>query len=324
MPKKADAFLAIAVALFSQVNEAKDARTVTAWLHQRDWAAAVESVQQHAKLIAEVAPAWYMISPEGRVIAIPKAFVNDAQLVDIARANGIILRPLVGTADTKVESVLPILRDRARRAAHAKELADLVVWGHYDGIDLDYEGIRMPELEQLASLVEELAAALHREGKTLAVSLEVQGSDGVIPSWMRIGKVADSVRLMTYGSKPARPGPIMELDKMRLHLERALKAIPVQKLSHGIAIYGLDWSPNVGSGTWMQYQVRADEQRITPLVDAASKMSRYTDLRGIVQYENAQSVGEKVRIARALGIQKFAFWRLGGEDSGIWNLFRSP
>lgn len=42
----------------------------------------------------------------------------------------------------------------------------------------------------------------------------------------------------------------------------------------------------------------------------------------IVWFEDVRSVVERVELAVELGVRGVAFWRLGGEDEGVWDKLR--
>jgi spore germination protein len=300
---------------------------IVVWMHRNDWAAARATVAAHGDLIAEVSPAWYEVDAEGRVRQRSGASVNDASLLRIVREKNITLRPLVMNVTgvgSHPDLVLPVLRDEALRKRHIQEIKQLVLDNGYDGIDLDYEGITLSDLPHLATLVEELAAELHAEGKTLAVSIETQPNDKAIASWRRIGAAADNVRLMAYGHQHATPQPIVDPVWLRERLGRALRAIPADKLTHGIPTYCHVWreGQQTGSGTW-ENLLRPSLSTKNINRDPATKTPSYRVVGEEVWCEDAESIQTKMAIGEELGIHQFALWRIGGEDQRIWTTVAS-
>lgn len=273
---------------------------VVAWMQANDWGAAVDSVIKNAALIREVSPAWYIVNADGTISARSGLPVNDPGLVETARAHDIIIRPLImsvpGAGATKDELIV-LLKNKDLRKKQIDLLVQLAVEEKYDGLDLDFESIEPKNLPDLATYVEDLATALHMHGKTLAVSIETHPNDVVLPSWQRIGKAADNVRLMAYGKQSPVPAPITDLVWMRARVSHALRVIPKEKLTVGLPLYCLRWEgSSTRSSTWTKYHTQT----------------------GNVVCENAASVKEKVDILHELGVTDIAFWRLGGEDPKIW------
>jgi hypothetical protein len=71
-----------------------------------------------------------------------------------------------------------ILTDPRLRAAHVQAIVDFAVGDGYDGVMLDYRGVDPVQREVFVTLVQDLAAALHTQHKTLAVYLPAPAFDG--------------------------------------------------------------------------------------------------------------------------------------------------
>jgi spore germination protein YaaH len=278
---------------------------VTAWLQATDWSAGVESLKRNASLIKEVSPAWFTLNEKGQIAERAGAHVDDGALVETAHTNGIALRPLlmnVPGAGVSTQMLVSLLKDSQMRAKLAASLAALANAKGYDGFDLDLESLPVANLPELASLVEEVGAALHADGKTIAVSIDTQPSASVLPSWERIGKAADSVRIMAYGIPSKTPTAIVDVGWMQARLTHALKAIPKEKLSLGIPLYCNKWSNDArSSSTWAKL---------------------HTEKALPVSCSDAGQVKQELDIAKSLGVSSVALWRLGGEDPEIWNLLQ--
>lgn len=303
------------------------AKNIIVWVHRYDFEKAVHSLEQNSDLIGEVSPAWYMIGERGSIQKIEGSRVDHPRLLETARRESILVRPLlmnVGPSGPDRDKVRALFKDEALRKRHIEEAVSLVVQNGYHGIDLDYEGFRNPELNDLATLVEEMAAALHLRGKTLAVSVEAGRTDDVLPAWKRIGAAADSVRLMAYGQKPGTPGPFIAEAWIEEQLQRAQKAIPREKLSQGIAVYGLAWKGGETlSYTYEQFMESLRTRRITPSRDSKTRMFSYETGGERGWFETGESILAKMRLGKSHGLERYALWRLGGEDPALWEILRS-
>lgn len=300
---------------------------VIAWLHANDWQAGVDSVKQNAGVICEASPAWYAPTADGGVAALAGVPVDDPALLGIVRANKITLRPIIMNTSKKgfdPKLIGPILDEPAISQKHVEAIVALIAQKKYDGIDLDYESIAPSELPKLADFVELLAVALHRMDKTLAVDLQAKFAGQDPDALRRIGRAADSVRLMVYPEHNAAtdPGPIASLGWINQRLKAALADIPAEKLALGMATYAMTWDPD-GSGSW--------EAIAEPAVKNGVKISRdrdgvpsFKDGGKTVYFEDAVSIAKKIEAAQKLGVRNIAFWRLGGEDPAVWKLFKNP
>jgi hypothetical protein len=99
------------------------------------------------------------------------------------------------------EVVDNILRSTELRTAHATAIADAVKQGNYAGIIIDYRSTNETLREQYTQFVEQLATALHEDGRTLALTLPMPGSDGGeiqtgAFDWDALGAAADSIEII--------------------------------------------------------------------------------------------------------------------------------
>ncbi len=94
-----------------------------------------------------------------------------------------------------------VLLDAKARTQHVSSLTTLVVDKSYTGVLLDYRGL-VPDLkEEFGSFVQELAASLHKQGKSLAVRVQTpqqvseEAWDTGAFDWAVIGTTADTLVL---------------------------------------------------------------------------------------------------------------------------------
>ncbi len=106
-----------------------------------------------------------------------------------------------GQADTA--SVEAMLNDEAARETHIEALASIAGGSNLAGIAIDYRGWTPQAHDTFASLVENLAAALHEKGRQLVVVLPGKSATGspfaTDPDeydWARIGRAADMVQML--------------------------------------------------------------------------------------------------------------------------------
>ncbi len=302
-------------------------KIVKGWISQNDYDDALSSLSLHGKFLTEAAPAWYALGPDGRIKTKEGAKAGDQTLVESAVSKHVRVLPLVNNVTDRgsdPDRVRLIFRDSNLRSEHAGQIEQLVLSEDYGGVDIDYEGLRASEMDYLADLIEELAPIIHSHGKVLSVSLETQSNDNALSGWKRIGDAADEVSIMTYGLKVDEPGPLVPIDWMKARLEKIINVIPKEKLAHGLPLYGLKWGiSGVKSGTWVNLMKPALDSGIEIKRDEATGTPWYSISGVSVWCEDAESLKEKMEISWDMGIRRFAFWRLGGEDPAIWPMIRS-
>ena len=304
---------------------AESRRRITAWMSHYDWDEAVRSATRYADRIEAISPGWYELKNEGEIVPNSKARIDDRRLVGLVAKNGMPVRPLVMNivaARTQPELVKIMFTDKAMRLTHHQQLRKLAEC--HDGMVLDYEGLRLPDMPRFVEMVEEIALILKSIGKTFGVTLEALVDENIIPYWKRIAYAADTVYVMAYGQKPKTPGPFVDLSWLQSVIEQSVRGVPPEKLVLGLAVYGLKWdATGVSSGTWQQYTERAHNLRAPLKIDGKTGMLWYQSNSESMWVECATSIDMKIRMASQSGIRRFAFWRLGGEDPEIWQAVRS-
>jgi spore germination protein YaaH len=205
-------------------------------------------------MFKDISPFFYTALPDGTIGLVGTA----AQLkttVDAAHARGITVLPSITDGSGKWMMATVILANTTSRTAHVQNIVNLVMSGGFDGIDLDYEGFAFtdgsaswPTTQPVwVAFVNELAAALHANGKLLSVTIPPTWVEaGVVRGYpvyapQQIGAVADRVRLMVYDWSVASPGPISPMSWVNLVIAYNDSIVPNEKLQLGIPSYGRDW-----------------------------------------------------------------------------------
>jgi spore germination protein YaaH len=301
-----------------------------------DQARAVRSVAGAGAALTEVSPSWYTPAADGSITVQEAGRVDDsAAAVAALRAGGARVLPAVAnyrdrTWDGTV--VAGILADPVRRRAHVARIRDLVRRRGFDGIDVDYEHLAATDRAGFTALVTDLAAALHADGKLLAVTLHPKSSEpGPQPKnraqdYAAVGRVADEVRIMMYDYhwETSAPGALAPIGWVRTVMTWAATQVPRAKLVLGVATYGYDWVGTSGTSLmWAEVTGRARAAGAASHYDSSVQAPwfRYVDARGAthtVWYEDARSIAAKRAVVRELGLGGMHYWRLGGEDPGAW------
>ncbi|MDQ1485892.1 MAG: hypothetical protein QOJ62_1585 [Actinomycetota bacterium] len=238
-----------------------------------------------------------------------------------------------------------MLADPNLRAQHVTALMNLVHAYGADGLDLDYEefGPTAAASAQIRSgypaLLAALAARLHAEGKTLAVSLiSKTGEPGLTDTqraydYVAIGRVVDQAKIMTYDQhwSGGAPGAIASISWTDAIIAFAAASMPPSKVFMGIPLYGYNWTTpgtRAGGVTFQAAQAlmaQYNAPRIWSASEAAPSFT-YTDANGVahtVWYNDAQAVQAKLPLVGKYGLGGVAFWSLGGEDPGLWGLMQA-
>ncbi len=310
-----------------------DPRTMHASLSKRvsgnlvfwDQSRGFDVILANADIFSDISPFWYHVATDGRVIPYTTnsgTSYEDPSILSFLRANGILVIPTVtnilnGVWDGALVS--RIIADPVLTTVNVSSLVQLAVTNGYDGIDLDYENLGASDRPGFTTFVNQLAAALHANGKLLSVNVYAKTSEP--GTW---------VRIMTYEYhwSTSGPGPISPIDWVGSVLAFARTTIPAQKIIQGLPLYGYDWVGQSGVDVvWEEAMALARQYGATLTWDAASaspwfeyvaKRTRHT-----VWFENASSVDAKLQVNIGNDVGGVSVWRLGGQDPETWSALRT-
>jgi spore germination protein YaaH len=307
-----------------------------------DQARGFESIVANADVISEISPFWYRVLADGRVvpyITAAGASYEDPTVLAFLRSRGILVIPTVANVIDGVWDgtlVSKVIADPQLRAANVAALVNLAVVKGYDGVDLDYENLLASDRAAFTSFVQQLAGALHAQGKLLSVNVYAKTSESGTwdgpraQDWWAIGQAADQVRIMTYeySWSTSPPGPIAPVGWVNDVIGYATSQIPPAKILQGMPFYGYDWVGQRGTDlVWTQAMDLASRFAVPLMWDSASASPWFEYVSGsarhTVWFEDGSSVGAKLDVARLHDVGGISVWRLGGEDPANWSAVRA-
>lgn len=290
-----------------------------------------QTLQQNADVLDEVNFFWYTLGADGSI----DGAVLATEAVRVARAAGLRIVPSIVNGGFDAQRVSLVVNDPARRAQHIEDILMLVRDNGYDGIDIDYESLNPADRDAFSLFIEELAAALHAEGKLLSIAVHAKTDDAgawsgpAAQDWARLGAAVDEFKIMTYDyhSGGSEAGPIAPLDWVDDVLTYAATVVPPQKTWMGVPFYGYDWSGSVGKSlNWRQALKLAEQNGVTPARDPSSAEAwfTYSDGQQTVYFNDAETMAARLDIIRNNhpDIAGIAIWPLGGEDPANWTAIR--
>jgi spore germination protein len=309
---------------------------VVGYLPYWDQPAAIDDALREPDLLTVAAPWWYSPTSTGGVVLQHRGHTDTgSDVVDALRARGLDVMPTIANhheGEWDFEVVPELIADDVTRAAHVRNLVELVSRRDYDGIVIDYELLGAGDRDNFTALLTELGAALHAHDRQLAVALHAQATDegsgdhNVAQDYRAIGRVVEQVHLMTYDEHydESEPGPIAPLPWVTDVLDYATARIPPEKLVLGIGLYGYDWGGGDTADDLQLAQVarRIDANRGEQGWDqrAAAPWFRYDDdgVARVIWYEDVRSVQAKLDLVSRYDLGGAFIWRLGGVPDDIW------
>ena len=269
-------FLAGSLVAPSAAN-AEPARIASGWMPY--WVTSpskpqgVNSAVANADLFTDVSPFWYSAlvgGPAGVQVKINPNFGNGAANIVWAmgqlKAAGLLVLPAIadGTGKGKMAAALA---DPAKRAVHVADIVNLVMANGFDGIDLDYEVFAFSDgssswaatQPNWTAFIQELGAALHAQGKLLAVTIPPPCSLAGTCSdktgyWVyNIAGIAphtDRIRIMAYDYHYNGIGPIAPIGWVRSLAQYGAAVAGGPKIQIGVPTYGRAWTKKSAAGKY--------------------------------------------------------------------------
>jgi len=241
-----------------------------------------------------------------------------------------------------------MLKNQGQRAALEGQIMQFfTVLTFYHGLSLDFESLNDASMPDYMTFVQELYSQLHAHNLRLYVNVGVGMEDRYLKT---LAANSDFIILMNYDQHEVEssPGPIAAQSWFVGNLQRVLKLVPKQKIMCAIGNYGYDWTMSIPAKPKRGHKMAKPQVLDTTDLSVPAAWERASDAdadldldydslnphfeyidedsneRHVVWFMDAVTVLNQMRAARELGLQTFALWRLGWEDSSLWNIWDKP
>ncbi len=240
-----------------------------------------------------------------------------------------------------------VLADDSKRDYLRQQIVRFFVeFPAYRGLSLDIENLSDDAEGGYITFITELYGDLHPRKLKLYVNVGASTPDQELK---QIAANSDGVVLMNYDEHQttSEPGPIASQSWFVGNLQRVMKTVPKDKLICAIGNYGYDWTLTIPTKRQLRHprkpQVvntedltvseawqRASDAEADLSLDSDSLNPHYeyidedANQRHVVWLLDGVTVLNEMRAARQLGLQTFALWRLGEEDSSLWRVWDKP
>ncbi|GHV34747.1 hypothetical protein FACS18949_11360 [Clostridia bacterium] len=236
--------------------------------------------------------------------------------------------------------------------ARAKAVASIMAAELYDGVTIDFEGLKSPSRDNFTAFITELSKQLKVKKKTLYVAVQPATADGVYYDgfdYERLGELTDKVILMAHdynavnlngyeGTERYKTTALTPLSPVYYSLKAVSDAIAdKRKIALAISFATLGWEIKDGllvSGTPYHPAIETVAARIAQADTIQGWSETYhnpyityktEDGKTIfLWYEDARSVNDKIRLAKMFGINSVSLWRIGNiPDSANYSVWES-
>lgn len=265
--------------------------------------------------------------------------------------------PLVANGDFAQEEFHKLLKNPGAAERMLAQLIRACKENGYPGFQFDFENVLWTDRDPLSDMVREAAAAFHKEGLQLTIATVPNApgapGEGGFSAWIyenwrgaydlkALAQSVDLICLMTYDqhTRWTAPGPVAGWAWTTANLDYALKAVPAQKLSLGIPLYGYHWfagtpvkgedksgdKPNpsaeyIGTDDALDLAKAYGGHLEWDATDRSAWFYFYrADMREWIFFTDAHTFRERYTLVKDRGLQGFCSWVLGTEDPAIWEL----
>lgn len=292
------------------------------------------SLEQNIAHLNLVIPEWLFINPDTDSLRVD----IDKKALDLMNKTGVKIVPLLTNNIDKVfrgDVVHRIISNPAKRERFINEIIDVLEKNGFDGISTDFEGLQEKQNGTLVAFQKELYEKLH--ARHLLVTQNIIPFDDDY-NLNELAKYNDYVIVMAYDqySDDTDPGPICHQKWIEGAVDRVAKKIPPQKLILAVAGFGYDW-PVTDEGKLIKgktAEAKSYQESLTLALSYDGKIDfdndsynlhfTYDDEKGSpheVHFTDAATTFNSMRFAAEYGLSGVALWRLGSEDSRIWDFY---
>ncbi len=197
----------------------------------------------------------------------------------------------------------------------------------YSGVQIDFEAVLPADKEHFLSFLKSLKIRIGRRTLSVAVPARTRKVAEAY-DYAAIAAIADRIIIMAYDEhwSGSAPGPVASLEWCGRVAEYARSVIGPGKLVMGAPFYGRAWASVNPAKAYKNSSVDKllKEKGITPTErrEGVSYFSYEETVQVEVYFDDAASIGERLKLYAAKNVDRIAFWRLGQEDPGAWEQYR--
>jgi spore germination protein YaaH len=196
----------------------------------------------------------------------------------------------------------------------------------YDGLNIDLEQVPLQDAAHFLSLLRELKTTLN--GKILSVCVPARDTESRTYNYNNIAKIADKVFVMAYDEHWAgsSPGSVASMKWCKNVAAYALKTIGATKLVMGIPFYGRSWANALTARALIASTTDTIiKNQNVERIDRENGIPKFTysvNVKVTVYFEDAYSIATRMDMYRNMGVNKIGFWRIGQEDTSVWEYLK--
>jgi cellulose synthase/poly-beta-1,6-N-acetylglucosamine synthase-like glycosyltransferase/spore germination protein YaaH/peptidoglycan/xylan/chitin deacetylase (PgdA/CDA1 family) len=287
------------------------------------------SLLKNISKINLVLPEWLFIDPTSDTLL----NTIDKYALDLIKKSNVKVMPLLSNnykSQFNGAALHRILSSKAKTSLLINEVINILKQYDFAGINVDFEEMKEEKNENLTNFQKELYRRLHAEGFLVSQNVSPFNEDY---NYNQLANYNDYLFLMAYDqhSESTKPGPICSQKWIESAVDKLATQVPAQKIVLNLAAYGYDWSKGKKRTTakpvsYQQALAFAKESESVIDFDNDTYNLHYLyyddkDIEHEVHFTDAATNFNTIRFATESGLAGTALWRLGDEDSRLWDFY---
>jgi len=287
-----------------------------------------------------MSPTWFYVSDENGTV---KNRGANLEYVKKAHQCGYKVWALVTNSFSPIISSR-VLNDGALRDKVINQIVDYAKAYDLDGINIDFENMRMKDREMFSQFVRELAPVLRAQGMVVSVDVGAPyGSEYFSGCYDRkaLAEIVDYVALMTYDqhwNNCPYSGSVAQYSWVEDKLQATLEEVPPEKLLLGIPFYTRGWKEELdvnGSTKITQYgvftmeaaraEVKANNASVRWDNESGQYYAEYSKDNAVykIWLEDENSVNLKSSLVHKYNLAGVAIWQKVYGKPEAWNVLKT-
>ena len=289
------------------------------------------SLEQNIARLNMVLPEWFFLDPDADTLTVH----IDQKAQEVMAKAGVKVLPLLTNNIKGVfrgDIVHRILNSPEKRDRLINDIIKFLEFYKLDGINIDFEDLLEKKNEVLVQFQKSLYEKMHAKGLLVSQDVTPFNQDY---NFKELSNYNDYIILMAYDqySDGTGPGPICHQKWIEGAVDDAVKKIPADKIILAVAGFGYDWKMNENDKVVSVIPVSYQEALTTALSydgkiifdnDSYNLHYSYDGDDGAphkVQFTDAATTFNSMRFAEESGLSGVALWRLGNEDTRMWDFY---
>ncbi len=289
--------------------------------------ASFDRVTASMKGVNVISPTWYELTDnEGNYRSLA-----DAEYVKKAHNKGLKVWALISNFSKDVNTEILLAKTSTRRRLIESLMAETEKYG-FDGINLDFEGIKEEAGVPYIQFIRELSIFCREKGIVLSVDNYVPVPGNEFYNRKEQGIVADYVIVMGYDEHYAGgdAGSVASLGYVENGIKDTLLEVPKEKIIQALPFYTRVWTVDSGNKTSSsslgiakaKEWVSENKVKLQWLNESGQYYGELQTKEGLkkIWMEEERSIGLKMDLIRRYDLAGVAFWKLGFEPADLWDV----